>query len=91
MSAPAQSQPDDPRLDEAPEPLLPPAPDYPQDQATGAPLHEAIEQLAYALWQARGCPFGSPEKDWTDAEEQLRHPGSDVSGLLDSEPAPQPE
>jgi hypothetical protein len=31
-----------------------------------------IETLAYQLWQARGCPEGSPEVDWREAEEQLR-------------------
>jgi len=31
-----------------------------------------IESLAYQLWQARGCPEGSPEVDWRTAEEQLK-------------------
>jgi len=31
-----------------------------------------IAQLAYALWQRRGCPEGSPEMDWIQAEAQLR-------------------
>jgi len=39
--------------------------------------HEANQQqivaLAYELWQARGCPQGSPEEDWYRAVEQLRH------------------
>lgn len=34
-------------------------------------LHEAIARLAYANWQARGCPSGSPEEDWLRAEKQL--------------------
>lgn len=38
--------------------------------------HEAMEQdiaaLAYVLWQARGCPGGSPEEDWFRAVEELR-------------------
>lgn len=33
--------------------------------------HEAIEALAYALWQERGCPEGSPEEDWLKAEQEL--------------------
>lgn len=33
---------------------------------------EVIETLAYQLWQARGCPEGSPEVDWRAAEEQLK-------------------
>jgi hypothetical protein len=25
---------------------------------------DQIAALAYALWEARGCPEGSPEDDW---------------------------
>jgi len=31
-----------------------------------------IALLAYELWCARGCPAGSPDEDWFNAEEQLR-------------------
>ncbi len=34
--------------------------------------HNDIASLAYELWQARGCPEGSPEEDWFHAAEQLR-------------------
>jgi hypothetical protein len=34
--------------------------------------HAEIAVLAYELWQARGCPEGSPEEDWYRAAEQLR-------------------
>jgi hypothetical protein len=34
--------------------------------------HEEIATLAYELWQARGCPNGSPEIDWSRAESELR-------------------
>jgi len=35
---------------------------------------EDIARLAYAYWEARGCPYGSPEEDWFRAEmELLRH------------------
>lgn len=37
-----------------------------------APNEEAIRRLAYELWQARGCPTGSPEEDWFPAEQQIR-------------------
>jgi len=30
-----------------------------------------IATLAYHLWEARGCPVGSPEIDWFDAEQRL--------------------
>lgn len=35
---------------------------------------ENVAKLAYALWQYRGCPIGSPELDWAEAERQLRRP-----------------
>ena len=31
-----------------------------------------IAQRAYALWDARGRPIGSPQQDWFEAETQLR-------------------
>ncbi len=34
--------------------------------------HRSIGELAYQLWQARGCPQGSAEHDWLEAERQLR-------------------
>jgi len=34
--------------------------------------HDDISALAYELWQARGCPDGSPQEDWFNASEQLR-------------------
>ena len=37
--------------------------------------HQDIAALAYALWQARGCPEGSPEEDWFHAAHELRARG----------------
>jgi Protein of unknown function (DUF2934) len=34
--------------------------------------HDDIAALAHTLWEARGCPEGSPEEDWYHAAEQLR-------------------
>jgi Protein of unknown function (DUF2934) len=34
--------------------------------------HREIADLAYELWQARGCPSGSPQEDWFHAVEELR-------------------
>jgi hypothetical protein len=34
--------------------------------------HEDIAALAHQLWQARGCPEGSPEEDWFRAARELR-------------------
>jgi len=31
----------------------------------------SIAALAYLLWHARGCPDGSPETDWFQAEQEL--------------------
>src|ERR1700734_1165384 len=36
------------------------------------PEHRSIGEFAYHLWQARGCPEGSAEQDWLDAEKQLK-------------------
>jgi hypothetical protein len=36
------------------------------------PEYRSIGELAYHLWQARGCPEGSAEQDWLDAEKQLK-------------------
>jgi hypothetical protein len=35
------------------------------------PENEQIAALAYTLWQARGCPEGSPDVDWLRAEQEL--------------------
>lgn len=40
-------------------------------QLASSPGHEEIARLAYALWQDRGCPEGSPDEDWSQAETQL--------------------
>ena len=34
--------------------------------------HQDIVALAHELWQARGCPEGSPDVDWFKAAEDLR-------------------
>jgi len=31
-----------------------------------------IEARAYELWVQRGCPIGSPEVDWYQAEREVR-------------------
>ena len=36
------------------------------------PEHRSVGELAYQLWQDRGCPDGTAEQDWLDAERQLR-------------------
>jgi Protein of unknown function (DUF2934) len=39
-----------------------------------APDQEQIAQLAYQLWEERGRPEDSPERDWFRAEQQLLEP-----------------
>jgi hypothetical protein len=51
------------------------------------PEHRSIGELAYRLWQARGCPEGSAEQDWLDAEKQLRSMESPASQRPDEPPA----
>jgi len=34
--------------------------------------HENIARLAYSYWQERGCPEGSPEQDWLQAEQAVQ-------------------
>jgi hypothetical protein len=36
------------------------------------PEYRTIGELAYHLWQARGCPEGTAEQDWLAAEKQLK-------------------
>ncbi|MGD0361217.1 MAG: DUF2934 domain-containing protein [Bryobacteraceae bacterium] len=51
-----------------------------QEPKTGDSGHAAahaageddIAARAYAYWEARGCPQGSPEEDWFRAVEELR-------------------
>lgn len=46
-----------------------------QNASSAQPEANAIEQqiaeLAYVLWQQRGCVEGSPEQDWFEAERRL--------------------
>jgi hypothetical protein len=37
-----------------------------------SPTSEAVASLARALWEARGCPEGSPDDDWFRAERTLK-------------------
>jgi Protein of unknown function (DUF2934) len=50
-----------------------------QSQMTEASMQENIANLAYALWQQRGCPVGSPEFDWLEAQQILSESSQHVS------------
>ena len=41
------------------------------DNNLNRPTHEQISALALALWQQRGCPDGTAESDWLEAETTL--------------------
>ena len=41
-----------------------------------SPTHEQIVSLAHALWEQRGCPEGTSEVDWFEAEKELQISGS---------------
>jgi Protein of unknown function (DUF2934) len=34
--------------------------------------HEAIAQIAYSFWEARGCQAGTALEDWVRAEQEYR-------------------
>ena len=36
-----------------------------------SPDHNTVGKLAHELWQKRGCPVGSPQEDWFQAERAL--------------------
>src|SRR5450759_4892885 len=42
------------------------------EQTQAATIGDDIAALARELWQARGCPDGSPQEDWFRAVEELR-------------------
>jgi len=44
----------------------------PESEGSVVSSKRDIARLAYALWERRGCPSGSPETDWLEAEAQLR-------------------
>jgi len=42
-----------------------------KNSAPAASEPDHVAELAYTLWEARGCPIGSPEEDWFKAEQEL--------------------
>jgi hypothetical protein len=44
------------------------------DSIVDASVDESsIRVRAYERWQARGCPIGSDQEDWLNAEAELRY------------------
>jgi hypothetical protein len=42
------------------------------DAKTGLVSQDEISARAYHRWHQRGCPDGSPEVDWQEAEKELK-------------------
>ncbi len=42
------------------------------EAVTKTTTEQSIAALAYQLWMERGCPIGSPEVDWFQAETELK-------------------
>jgi hypothetical protein len=42
------------------------------EDAVRVPSADEISTRAYQRWHQRGCPDGSPEVDWREAEEELK-------------------
>jgi hypothetical protein len=43
----------------------------PESTPASIPSQDEIATMAYALWQQRGCPEGSPDVNWLKAEAEL--------------------
>lgn len=43
------------------------------------PPRQLIARRAFQLWQSHGCPAGTAEDDWLQAEEEMRRGGSSRS------------
>jgi Protein of unknown function (DUF2934) len=52
----------------APEPRTAAAPSPPAPEVT----REEIAKLAFQKWQKRGCPNGEDQRDWYEAERELK-------------------
>ena len=42
-----------------------------KNRATAVSEPDHVAELAYTLWESRGCPIGTPEEDWFRAEQEL--------------------
>ena len=50
---------------------------------------QAIRRRAHERWLERGCPTGSPERDWLEAERELRAEATPAeAGTVPRGPAP---
>jgi hypothetical protein len=56
-----------------------------QGHSSGIP-HERIANRAYEKWCRRGCPHGTHQQDWLEAEAELRTEVSGTSAPRSSQP-----
>jgi ribonuclease I len=49
----------------APEPII-------SATTNAAVPHDAIAQLAFEMWQKHGCSVGEDQRDWFEAERELK-------------------
>jgi hypothetical protein len=69
-----------PLVRQDPEPNRPTrTPDASDSQVPETSMHEDIAKLAYGLWQERGCPQGSADGEWLEAERNFRESAEHVS------------
>jgi len=54
-----------------PEPVDAPAAATPKSSLPEPLNQQDVADLAYQRWVERGCPQGSPEEDWFEAERQV--------------------
>lgn len=40
--------------------------------AAGTTAHDAVARVAFQRWQRRGCPIGDDQRDWFEAENELK-------------------
>jgi hypothetical protein len=40
--------------------------------AAGSITHDAVARVAFQKWQKRGCAIGEDQRDWFEAENELK-------------------
>lgn len=50
---------------------IPEEPESIREEGSGG-IEVSISKRAYELWIERGCPEGSPEEDWFQAETEIK-------------------
>ena len=53
-------------------------------EKSNRPSHEEMAAVAYLIWMSEGCPEGSEEANWHNAERRL--PGNDPGNSASAGP-----